>query len=167
MDHRNSPSNTLPKTPASGPRCTKRPSDPLKDGSIFHMGSHSFPCRPHSDTRFFYAHPCACCECDSAYPLILGNTQDEARERIRGVEKRAVMISESAMCRWPPSCRISEPAAGMVGHQSSPSTGRAGLALQHGSGPEHLSRSELARQIRADFDSLVRASPLPRVRHLW
>ena len=28
-----------------------------------------------------------------------------------------------------------------------------------------LSRSEIARQIRANFDSLVRASPLPRVGH--
>ena len=54
-----------------------------------------------------------------------------------------------------------------MGQGLSPSTDSAGLALPHGHGTEQLSRSELARQIRANFDNLVRASPLPRVRYLW
>jgi len=39
-----------------------------------------------------------------------------------------------------------------------------GGGAQRGSSAQAFNRSEVARAIRANFDSLVRASPLPRVR---
>jgi len=42
-------------------------------------------------------------------------------------------------------------------------TGTPGMATMQTPGTGQLSRSEIARQIRANFDNLVRASPLPRV----
>lgn len=92
MAYEKSPSNTLPQTPASGPRSVKRPSDPLKDGSIFHMGSHSFRSRPPTDTRFPYAQSYAYHKCDSAHPSVSEVTHDKAAEGKIGIEKQSLLI---------------------------------------------------------------------------
>ena len=163
--------NHPPETPMSGPKYLQRPPDPLKDGSIFHMGlglPRTDGSRSQSATRFAQRLPLqaaplrATCStpCNSG-PSCLSSLQD-----LLDVWQPPVMRLFSVSYRQPPSMRL-EAANGMGGQPYTPAAStRAspGRALFQSPATEQLSRSEIARQIRANFDNLVRASPLPRVR---
>ena len=55
MEEKPSAGSHPSRIPVSAPKYLQRPRDPLKDGSIFKMGSkmsHSSSSQPYTDTRF-------------------------------------------------------------------------------------------------------------------
>ena len=166
MEDKPSAGSQPSRIPVSAPKYLRRPRDPLKDGSIFKMGprlSHSSSSQPYTDTRFGLS-PFTAAHIRCLFsPKHIFKLPEVKKLRLES--EGPALRSNCATCRQPSSLGIS-PSADM-GVASIPPvsgmTGTPGMAAMQTPGTGQLSRSEIARQIRANFDNLVRASPLPRV----